>query len=70
MKPRLPHIGAQKGLRYILLAQLALAGLLMTNRACDMLPAMSRNTQTLPSGPISPGISGASIAPTVPNPAC
>lgn len=55
MKPRLPQIGAQKGLRYILIGQLALAGLLMTDRAFEMLPTMMRNSEPLPTGPISPG---------------
>lgn len=55
MKPFRPRIGAQRGLRYILIAQLLLAGLLMTERAFTMLPAMARNSPGLPSGPISPG---------------
>ena len=50
-----PKIDPKQGLRYVLLLQLAVAGLLMVTQLFGLLPTWSQDKVELPSGPISPG---------------
>lgn len=55
MIDRLPKIDSRKGLKVVLIAQLAMAGLLIVSDIFEKLPNFATSTTELPSGPISPG---------------
>ncbi|WP_425045277.1 hypothetical protein [Primorskyibacter sp. S87] len=51
----LPKFGPRTGLKYVLLAQLALAGLLITTDVIGSIQSPFREKLVLPTGPVSPG---------------
>lgn len=55
MIDRIPSFDPKKGLRWVLIAQLALAGLLMVSEVVESFPSLIRQKTELPSGPVSPG---------------
>ncbi|MDO6479839.1 SDH family Clp fold serine proteinase [Shimia thalassica] len=55
MMLRVPKIDPGKGLRFVLLAQLMMAGILLATDVFKKFPASFRETVELPTGPVSPG---------------
>ncbi|MBU2983142.1 hypothetical protein KO498_15135 [Lentibacter algarum] len=51
----LPQIDAKSGLKYVLLLQLALAGLLIATQIFGIMPKLYEEKVELPNGPVSPG---------------
>ena len=50
-----PKFDPRVGLKYVLLVQLSVAGLLMATHMFQMVPKLFRDQDELQSGPVSPG---------------
>lgn len=55
MMHHVPKIDPRKGLRFVLLAQLVMAGFLLVTDLAERFPKSLRETVELPTGPVSPG---------------